>query len=105
MNILRIIVLAVLVTCWLTPARAGGFFDAYQSANAAGVATAGATAIAEDAATVFYNPAGMTSLARPEVLVGFGLSFPSTSFQNSGTTDPAGFHAMGNTKTNATDFF
>jgi long-chain fatty acid transport protein len=45
-----------------------------------GHAAAGAGARAQDAATVFYNPAGMTLLERPQVVAGFGLGFVNSEF-------------------------
>jgi long-chain fatty acid transport protein len=83
--------LAVILTLGFTSAvSAGGFLDQTQSAGAASVSTAGETAIAEDAATVYYNAAGMTLLDRPEVLNALGIVIPSSSFGNGGTTDLLG---------------
>jgi len=66
-----------------------------QSAGAAAVSTAGQTAIAEDATTVYYNAAGMTSLKRPEVSFTAPVIFLSSKFQNSGTTAGLGDPAHG----------
>lgn len=85
-------------------AYAGGFLNTLQSATGASSAGAGVTALGEDAATIWYNPAGMVLLQRPEALAAGGLIFPSTSFQNNGSTDAAGFPTGGNTSTNPTDF-
>jgi long-chain fatty acid transport protein len=79
------------------PAFAGAFLNNIQSAGAASVSTAGQTAIAEDAATVYYNPAGMTLLKGPEILVSSGFVSISTSFENKGTSAPLGDPAHGST--------
>jgi long-chain fatty acid transport protein len=97
----KLAILAVLLggCCGATSsAEAGGFLNTVQSANGAGAAAAGDTALGEDAATVWYNPAGMVLLPRPEVLSAGGLSFPSTSFENRGSTDAAGLPSGGNTR-------
>src|SRR5262245_29702903 len=51
------------------PASAAFFALAEQSASGMGTAFAGGAAIAEDASTVWYNPAGMTRLDRPQLVV------------------------------------
>ena len=79
------------------PAFAGAFLNDIQSTGAASVSTAGQTAIAEDAATVYYNPAGMTLLDGPQILVSSGFVLISTSFENKGTTAPLGDPAHGST--------
>lgn len=53
-----------------TPASAAFFQIAEQSASGMGNAFAGGAAVAEDASTVWYNPAGMTRLAGPQFVVG-----------------------------------
>jgi long-chain fatty acid transport protein len=53
-----------------TPASAAFFQIAEQSASGMGNAFAGGAAVAEDASTVWYNPAGMTRLDRPQFVVG-----------------------------------
>src|SRR5205807_2231854 len=80
----------------ISSADAGGFLNTLQSAPSAGTAGAGATALGEDAATVWYNPAGMVLSQRPEGLIFGGLGFPSASFQNNGSTDAVGFPIGGN---------
>jgi len=60
-----------------TPASAAFFQIAEQSASGIGNAFAGGAAVAEDASTVWYNPAGMTRLSRPEIVVGGSYIRPS----------------------------
>ncbi|TRW18114.1 OmpP1/FadL family transporter [Glacieibacterium frigidum] len=54
--------LLLLAAAVATPAAAGGFFLQEQSPLAVGRAFAGEAAIGDSAATVWYNPAGMTRL-------------------------------------------
>lgn len=77
------------------PVLAGGFLNQIQSAGAASVSTAGQTAIAEDATTVYYNAAGMTQLKRAEITFTAPVIFLSSRFQNSGTTAGLGDPARG----------
>jgi long-chain fatty acid transport protein len=51
------------------PASASFFALAEQNGSGMGTAFAGGAAIAEDASTVWYNPAGMTRLDRPQLVV------------------------------------
>ncbi len=87
--------LAVLLAHAAHPALADGFRNQIQSAGAASVSTAGETAIAEDATTIYYNAAGMTSLQRPEISFTAPVIFLSSQFQNSGTTAGLGDPAHG----------
>lgn len=66
-------------------ASAAGFFIAEQSVKGLGNAFAGWAASAEDASTIFYNPAGLTRLNR-ELLVGINVIMPSTKFTNNDAT-------------------
>ncbi|HEY2011650.1 MAG TPA: OmpP1/FadL family transporter [Rhizomicrobium sp.] len=77
------------------PAFSGAFLNQIQSAGAASVSTAGETAIAEDATTVYYNAAGMTSLPHPEISFTVPTIFLSSHFQNNGTTAGLGDPAHG----------
>jgi len=79
------------------PALASGFLDSIQSATAASVSSAGVTAVAEDAATVYYNAAGMMLLDHPEILAASGIVFPSNRFTNAGSTDLLGGPVRGST--------
>src|SRR5262245_42101653 len=67
-------------------AHAGGFAIGTQSGSGTGNAFAGGAA-AEDASTVWYNPAGMSYLpaGRNVAIVGHALK-PSFKFSNSGST-------------------
>ena len=54
-------------------AAAAGFALIEQSASGMGNAFAGAAATAEDASTIFYNPAGMSKLGSTQITVGAHL--------------------------------
>ena len=61
--------LAAAVAGISAPASAAFFALAEQNGSGMGTAFAGGAAIAEDASTVWYNPAGMTRLTRPQLVV------------------------------------
>ena len=70
-------------------ASAAGFALIEQSASGMGNAFAGAAATAEDASTVFYNPAGMSRLEGKQITVGGHVIDLSAKFSNSGSSKPA----------------
>ena len=64
-------------------AQASAFALAEQGVSGLGNAYAGAAAVAEDASTVWWNPAGMSRLSRGKhLLFGGHLIVPSTKFNN-----------------------
>lgn len=68
-------------------ARAGGFSLSVESGAAAvGNAQAGSAALAEDATTVFYNPAGLARLEGRQLSMVASAVGPSAHFSNSGST-------------------
>ncbi len=71
-------------------AHGAGFQLLEQNASGIGSAYAGSAAIAEDASTVYYNPAGMTMLPGMNVSAGAVAIKPSFKFSNGGTTNAAG---------------
>lgn len=84
----RIRWLALMLIALPGAAMAGAFALPEQSASGTGTAFAGAATSAEDASTIYYNPAGMTFLGRPEVVNGIAAVFPDSHFQN-GASVPA----------------
>jgi len=72
-------VLALALAAASAPASAAFFQIAEQSASGMGNAFAGGAAIAEDASTVWYNPAGMTRLKGVQFIVGGSYIRPSFS--------------------------
>jgi len=78
-----------------TLASAAGFALIEQSASGMGNAFAGAAATAEDASTIYYNPAGMSELRKMQFTVGGHLIDLSAKFSNSGSSIPAGATLIG----------
>ncbi|MGH8487853.1 MAG: OmpP1/FadL family transporter [Gammaproteobacteria bacterium] len=66
-------------------ALAGGFALYEQSVKGLGNALAGSAAVAEDASTLFFNPAGMTRLQGSELDAAGHLLIPSLDFQDRGS--------------------
>jgi long-chain fatty acid transport protein len=84
---LRHSALATAIAAISAPASAAFFAIAENSASGIGNANAGGAAIAEDASTVWYNPAGMTRFTRPQVVVAGHYIKPSfTATVNSAST-------------------
>jgi long-chain fatty acid transport protein len=72
-------------------AGAAGFSIGTQNASGLGVANSGQAAAAEDASTIWYNPAGMTNLPGRQVVGALNLINTSVKFSNNGTsTAPTG---------------
>lgn len=65
--------------------RAGSFQLNEQSVSGLGTAFAGGAAAAEDASTLFYNPAGIALLEKSELQLGGNLLLPSATFSNDGS--------------------
>jgi long-chain fatty acid transport protein len=66
-------------------AVASGFALIEQSASGLGNAYAGGAASAEDASTVFFNPAGMSRLSGKQIVVAGHAITPSAKFSNNGS--------------------
>jgi long-chain fatty acid transport protein len=71
-------------------AHAAGFALIEQNASGLGNAYAGAAAVAEDASTVFFNPAGMSLLPDRQLVVAGHLIKPSMEFSGTVTPDIGG---------------
>ena len=67
-------------------AAAAGFQLLEQNASGLGNAYAGSAAVAENASTIFYNPAGMTQLKDREVSVGLAIIRPTFKFSDRGSS-------------------
>jgi long-chain fatty acid transport protein len=79
--------LGAMLSVHAIPAHAAFFQLAENSPAGLGNAFAGGAAIAEDASTVWYNPAGLTRLSRAEYIVAGHIIDPSTNAKSvSGTT-------------------
>jgi long-chain fatty acid transport protein len=80
----------------IIPALVFGLFSSYTSAagfqlleqNASGIgnAYAGSAAVADNASTIFYNPAGMTKLQDREISLGLVAIQPNFEFKDSGAS-------------------
>ncbi len=94
----------ILLSCMIftTPlaAQAAGFALIEQSGSGMGNAFAGGSAIAEDASTVYFNPAGMTYIEGTQLVGALHLIKPSAEFN--GTITPTG-HAAGSNGGDAGD--
>lgn len=84
-NKLSTFVAAALV-CLSGSASAGGLAIITQSGSAVGNAFAGGASAAEDATTLWYNPAGMMNLQGTTLSVPIHAIKPSFKFQNTGST-------------------
>jgi len=76
----------LLFSVWGTRAAAGGFKIQDQGARAMGMIDA-FVAGADDASSVYYNPAGLTRLARPQLIVDGYLAHAVTRYNGRGETD------------------
>ncbi|HET7201061.1 MAG TPA: outer membrane protein transport protein [Burkholderiales bacterium] len=77
-------------------ARASGFALIEESASGLGTSFAGAAAAAEDASTIFYNPAGMSLLPGMQVSAGLDFINLSAKFSDSASTAAGGRPLGGN---------
>lgn len=93
----RLLTAGILTAC-TSSVMAAGFALIEQSASQQGLAFAGGAALADDASTVFFNPAGMTRLPRQFIAAAHVVA-PSAEFSGGGTTAPA---VLGISSTNAT---
>lgn len=71
-------------------AAASGFALIEQSGSGLGNAFAGGAASAEDASTIFYNPAGMSRLSGKQIVVADSMIRPSAQFSDAGSVAAAG---------------
>lgn len=74
--------LYVLLGITSNPVGATGFALIEQSISGLGRAYSGSAAVADDASTIFFNPAGLTQLTRPEITTGLSLIAPRAEFSD-----------------------
>jgi long-chain fatty acid transport protein len=99
----RALYLGIALCCASSSAFASGFALLEQSSSRLGSAFAGTAAAADDASTIFYNPAGLAKLQGTQLLVvASGISI-SSEFNNSGS-QPALGQALGNEGGDAGDW-
>jgi len=82
-------------------AAGAGYAVVEHSVRRLGTAYAGGAAAADDASTVFYNPAGLTRLPGSQLVAGTHLVLPSARFRNEGSTDLTGLSLSGGGERNA----
>jgi long-chain fatty acid transport protein len=82
---LKNISVSLLLAVASSSASAAGFAIKEQSITNLGRAFAGSAAAAEDASTIFFNPAGLTYLDRTEVDMGLNYIKPKSEFRNDGS--------------------
>lgn len=96
--VLVIIAAALLAGGSTMDARASGFALIEQGVRGLGNAFAGGAAVAEDATTIFFNPAGLTRLEGNNLEVAVHFISPSAKFNDEGSTlTPLITDAEGNT--------
>lgn len=97
----------ILLSCviFTTPiaAQAAGFALIEQSGSGMGNALAGGAAIAEDASTIFFNPAGMTYVQGTQGVGVLHLIKPNAEFNNEGSLPGAGPRPLNGEGGNAGD--
>ena len=78
---------ALVLAAFSGASSAAGFALLEQNASGIGNAYAGSAAVAENASTIYFNPAGMTQLAGAEMSVGVSAVRPSFKFSNTGSNN------------------
>ncbi len=89
---------ALLLVAFSGAASASGFQLLEQNLSGLGYAYAGSAAVAENASTIYFNPAGMTQLQDREVSGGLAAIGPSFKFKDHGSrvgANPPSFSAGG----------
>lgn len=81
---------ACIVFVFAGSASGAGFALIEQGVKGLGNAYAGGAASADDATTIFFNPAGMTRLDGNQVVAGVHLIMPYANFENEGSTHVSG---------------
>lgn len=85
--------ITLLVTAGLssTAIYGSGFAIQEQSVTGLGRAFAGSAAVADDASTIFFNPAGLSYLKQDELALGLHYIAPQSDFTDGGSTIPTAF--------------
>ena len=80
------VAVAAAMAAFSTAVHSGAFGLAEQNASGIGNAFAGGAAVAEDASTIYFNPAGMTRLPGRQVVGAVHAIRPKIEFNNTGST-------------------
>jgi len=99
---IAVLVFACLATALASEASAGGVAVTEQG-RGLGNAYAGGSSGAEDASTVWWNPAGMLRLERHQIAAAGYLALPTTRFHDAASTDAVGAPLTGGLGGNAAD--
>jgi long-chain fatty acid transport protein len=86
---------AMMLVAFSGAASASGFQLMEQNASGIGNSYAGSAAVAENASTIYFNPAGMTQLQDHEISGGMAAIRTSYKFSNNGSTAPSAGAATG----------
>lgn len=86
-------------------AMAGGISLLEFSAKGLGTSFAGGAAYAEEASTVFFNPAGLTRLKAPEAQANLHAIFIQADFKDQGSTNVGGTSLTGSNDDGGTEVF
>lgn len=86
----RILLMVCMLMAPAGHAAAAGIALTEQSVKGLGTAFAGSAAAADDASTIFFNPAGLSRLAGSQAMAGVHLLLPSARFSNEGSTHLTG---------------
>jgi len=95
---------AAALTGFSAGAQASGFALIEQNASGIGNAYAGGAAVAEDASTIYFNPAGMTRLPGRQAVGALHAIKPKTEFTNTGSTLAAAQGSLGGNGGDAGDW-
>lgn len=82
--------LFILLGVGASTVHAAGYALIEQSITGLGRAFSGSAAVADDASTIFFNPAGLTQLDSAELNLGMNFIAPYAKFDNQGSTLPNG---------------
>ena len=104
-SLIRVAILAAITSGFSTQLSASGFAITENSASAQGNSYAGAAAAAEDASTIWFNPAGMMKLDSNQIVVAGHFISPSSSFTNQGSTNADGSDLLGDNDDAGIDAF
>ena len=104
-SLIRVAILAAITSGFSTQLSASGFAITENSASAQGNSYAGAAAAAEDASTIWFNPAGMMKLDGNQIVVAGHFISPSSSFTNQGSTNADGSDLLGDNDDAGIDAF
>jgi len=81
---------SIIAALYSMQAQASGFQLIEQSVSGMGTAYAGSAAQAQDATTIYFNPAGLTHLKAPQAIAATHIVVPQAEFDEKGSTHVLG---------------